>query len=179
MSYPTFVGPSSQPLTQSAYASQSTQYGYSQQYAIHLTDVQMLGNPSASMSEILLDPLARLQTLSHTLFQSLGPPQSRPPPPPSVSELLAVDAQLATAVHLARAHQVKQRRIEQLKDEVLDLDRRWRETVRTLDEGRRELDAIVREGEERIKAIEEAKAGTSHMLLVQDARIPLGLLYWV
>lgn len=131
------------------------------------------------MSEILLEPLARLQTLSHTLFQSLGPPQSRPPPPPSVSELLAVDAQLATAVHLARAHQVKQRRIEQLKDEVLDLDRRWRETVRTLDEGRRELDAIVREGEERIKAIEEAKAGTSHMLLVQDARIPLGLLYWV
>ncbi|TFK85666.1 hypothetical protein K466DRAFT_587907 [Polyporus arcularius HHB13444] len=158
MSYPTFVGPSSQPLTQPAYASQSTQYGYSQQYAIHLTDVQMLGNPSASMSEILLEPLARLQTLSHTLFQSLGPPQTRPPPSPSVSELLAVDAQLAAAVHLARAHQVKQRRIEQLKDEVLDLDRRWRETVRTLDEGRRELDAIVREGEERIKAIEEAKA---------------------
>ncbi|KAI1791830.1 vitamin-D-receptor interacting mediator subunit 4-domain-containing protein [Ganoderma leucocontextum] len=110
------------------------------------------------MSEILLDPLARLQTLSHTVFQSLGPPQSRPPPPPSVVELLAVDAQLATAVQVARAHQVKQRRIEQLKDEALDLDRRWREIVRALDEGRRELDAIVREGEERIKAIDEAKA---------------------
>ncbi|KAI0738589.1 vitamin-D-receptor interacting mediator subunit 4-domain-containing protein [Daedaleopsis nitida] len=110
------------------------------------------------MSEILLDPLARLQTLSHTLFQSLGPPQTRPPPPPSVSELLALDAQLAAAVQLATAHQVKQRRIEHLKEEVLDLDRRWRDIVRTLDEGRRELDAIVREGEERIKAIEEAKA---------------------
>lgn len=115
--------------------------------------------PPASMSEILLDPLARLQTLSHTLFQSLGPPQSRPPPPPSVVELLAVDARLATAVQVARAHQVKQRRIEQLKDEVLDLDRRWREIVRALDEGRRELDAIVREGEERIQAIDGAKAG--------------------
>ena len=176
MAYSSFVGPSSQPLTQSTYPSQSTQYGYSQQYALNLTDVQMLGSPSASMSEILLDPLARLQTLSHTLFQSLGPPQTRPPPPPSVSELLAVDAQLAGAMHLARAHQVKQRRIEQLKDEVLDLDRRWRDTVRTLDEGRRELDAIVREGEERIKAIEEAKAGTSHMFLVQVMRIPLGPL---
>ena len=75
--------------------------------------------------------------------------------------MLTVDAQLAGAVHVARAHQVKQRRIEQLKDEVLDLDRRWRDIVRTLDEGRRELDAMVREGEERIKAIEEAKAGAS------------------
>ncbi len=75
------------------------------------------------MSEILLDPLAHLQALSHTVFQSLGPPQSRPPPPPSVGELLAVDAQLATAVQVARAPQVKQRRIEQLKDEVLDLAR--------------------------------------------------------
>ena len=70
-----------------------------------------------------------------------------------------MDAQLAAAVQLASAHQVKQRRIEQLKDDVLDLDRRWRDIVRSLDEGRRELDAIVREGEERIKAIEEAKAG--------------------
>lgn len=118
------------------------------------------------MSEILLDPLAHLQTLSHTVFQSLGPPQSRPPPPPSVVELLAVDAQLATAVHVARAHQVKQRRIEQLKDDVLDLDRRWREIVRALDEGRRELDAIVREGEERIKAIDEAKAGKCSVLSI-------------
>lgn len=118
------------------------------------------------MSEILLDPLAQMQTLSQTLFQSLGPPQSRPPPPPSVSELLAVDAQLAGAVQLASAHQVKQRRIEQLKDDVLDLDRRWRDIVRTLDEGRRELDAIVREGEERIKAIEDAKAGESFLFSI-------------
>ncbi|OSD04771.1 hypothetical protein PYCCODRAFT_1363299 [Trametes coccinea BRFM310] len=110
------------------------------------------------MTEILLEPLSRLQTLSHTLFLSLGPPQNRPPPPPSVSELLAVDAQLAAAARLAQTHQVKQRRIEQLKEEVLELDRRWREVVGTLDEGRRELDAIIREGEERIKAIEEAKA---------------------
>ncbi len=152
MSFPSLAGPSSsQILSQSML----DQHGYSQQYGSHYDP----GLPSASMSEILLEPLARLETLSHTLFQSLGPPAARPPPPPSVSELLAVDTQLAAAVQLAGAHQVKQRRIEHLKDEVLDLDRRWREIVRALDEGRRELDAIVREGEERIKSIEEAKAG--------------------
>ncbi|PIL24660.1 hypothetical protein GSI_12544 [Ganoderma sinense ZZ0214-1] len=162
MSFSTFAGPSSHPSlpgSQSTYPSQSSQSGFSQSYAPFVTP-DIPPQPPASMSEILLDPLARLQTLSHTVFQSLGPPQSRPPPPPSVVELLAVDAQLATAVHIARAHQVKQRRIEQLKDEVLDLDRRWREIVRALDEGRRELDSIVREGEERIKAIDEAKAAS-------------------
>ena len=46
------------------------------------------------------------------------------------------------------------------------IDRRWREIVRALDEGRRELDAIVREGEERIKAIDEAKAGKLFVLCV-------------
>ena len=55
--------------------------------------------------------------------------------------------------------------VERLKEEVLESDRRWREIVRTLDEGRRELDAIVREGEERIKAIEEAKAGALRSFL--------------
>lgn len=155
MSYANIAGPSS--LTQSTYPSQLTQ---SSQYASqYLTSDMHMVHPSVSMSEILLEPLAQMQALSHTLFQSLGPPQSRPPPPPSVSELLTTDARLAAAVQLASAHQVKQRRIERLKEEVLESDRRWREIVRTLDEGRRELDAIVREGEERIKAIEEAKAG--------------------
>ncbi|KAJ8474443.1 hypothetical protein ONZ51_g7210 [Trametes cubensis] len=166
MSYSTFAGPSSQPSLQSTQSalSQSTFGGPSQPYASQQslqqpTDMNNIGPlASQSMSEILLEPLGRLQTLSQTLFQSLGPPQSRPPPPPSVSDLLAVDAQLATAVRLAQTHQVKQRRIEQLKEEVLELDRRWRDIVRTLDEGRRELDALIREGEERIKAIEEAKA---------------------
>ncbi|KAI0831823.1 vitamin-D-receptor interacting mediator subunit 4-domain-containing protein [Trametes gibbosa] len=158
MSYSSYAGLSSQ-STQPAF-SQSTLGGSSQPYASQRGP--MSGNinfgPPASMSKILLEPLARLQTLSQTLFLSLAPPQTRPPPPPSVADLVTVDAQLAAAVQLARIHQVKQRRIEQLKDEVLALDRRWRSIVGELDDGRRELDAIVREGEERIKAIEEAKA---------------------
>ncbi|TBU47606.1 vitamin-D-receptor interacting mediator subunit 4-domain-containing protein [Dichomitus squalens] len=158
MSYSPYAGPSSQQMfSQSGYPSQPPQPVHSQNFA-QFGSPDISQQASVSVSEILLDPLARLQTLSHTVFQSLGPPQSRPPPPPSVGELLSVDAQLAAAVQVARTHQVKQRRIEQLKGEVLDLDRHWREIVRALDEGRRELDAIVREGEERIKAIDEAKA---------------------
>lgn len=114
---------------------------------------------STSMSEILLEPLNQLQTLSQQLFLSLGPPQARPPPPPSISSFLSVDAALAAAVQLSRIHQVKQRKIEQLKGEVLDLHRRWRLIVQELEEGRKELGVMVKEGDERIKAIEDAKAG--------------------
>ncbi|KAF9815091.1 hypothetical protein IEO21_04788 [Rhodonia placenta] len=110
------------------------------------------------MSDILLDPLNQLQTLSHQLFLSLGPTQARGPPPPPTSSFLAVNATLASAVQLARRHQVKQRAIERLKSEVLALDTRWREIVCALEQGTRELAALVKEGDERIKAIEDAQA---------------------
>ncbi|KAH9930306.1 vitamin-D-receptor interacting mediator subunit 4-domain-containing protein [Fomitopsis serialis] len=109
------------------------------------------------MSSILLEPLSQLQTLSQQLFLSLGPAQSKPPPTPPVSAFLEVDAALAAAVQCARAHQVRQRRIEALKAEVLELDSEWRDVVGSLEGGRRELEETVKEGEERLKAIEEAK----------------------
>jgi len=116
-----------------------------------------LDRSPASMSSILLEPLNQLQTLSQQLFLSLGPAQSRPPPAPPVSAFLEVDAALAAAVQRARAHQVRQRRIEALKTEVLELDSEWRDVVGSLEAGRRELEGIVKEGEERLKSIEEAK----------------------
>ncbi|KAL6309306.1 vitamin-D-receptor interacting mediator subunit 4-domain-containing protein [Sparassis latifolia] len=112
------------------------------------------------MTEILLEPLNTLQALSQQLFQSLGPVQARPPPPPPISVFVAVDDALASAVQLSRTHQVKQRRIEQLKREVLELEGRWRQIVQELEDGRRELGVIVRDGEERIKSIEEAKTAS-------------------
>lgn len=120
---------------------------------------QLVDIMNTPMSDILLAPLNELQALSQTLFQSLGPPQSRPPPPPSTSAFAAVDAKLASSVHLSRFHQVKQRKIESLKDELLDLDTQWRNIVQELEAGKRELEAIVTEGEERIKATEQASAG--------------------
>ena len=47
------------------------------------------------------------------------------------------------------------------KDEVVELEMRWREVLEKLETGRRELEVIVDEGQERIKTIERAKEGTS------------------
>lgn len=124
-----------------------------------IQDVEVKDATNTAMSDILLAPLTELQALSQTLFQSLGPPQTRPPPPPPISAFVAVDTKLAESVQLSRFHQVKQRQIESLKDEVLDLDAQWRKSVQELEAGKRELEAIMTEGDERIKAMEQASAG--------------------
>lgn len=112
-----------------------------------------------SMTEILLAPLNELQSLTQALFQSLSSTQARPTQPPPISAFLAVDAALADAAKLARRHQVKQRKIERLKNEVLELETKWRDIVQELEQGKRDLDAIIAEGDERIKSIEEAREG--------------------
>ncbi|KAJ7623518.1 vitamin-D-receptor interacting mediator subunit 4-domain-containing protein [Roridomyces roridus] len=109
------------------------------------------------MSSMLLGPLADLQNLSHTLFLSLSPAQSKPPPAPPLSAFLTCDETLSAAVNLAHTHQIKQRKIEALKDEILELDRRWREICTALEAGKRELEEMIEEGDERIEAIEQAK----------------------
>jgi mediator of RNA polymerase II transcription subunit 4 len=129
--------------------------------------------PPTSMNEILSQPLTDLQSLSQSLFQSLSPAQSKPPPPPPISSFLACDAALANAIQLARIHQNKQRRIERLKNEVLELEERWREVCMELESGKRELEGIVEEGEVRCRAIEEAKRCSSkvHSSLHLDANL--------
>lgn len=113
----------------------------------------------ASMSSVLLAPLNELQSLSHTLFLSLSPIQSKPPPPPPLSSFLACDEALSSAINLARKHQIRQRKIDTLEKEILESDTRWREIVSELESGRKELEEVIEEGEERIKAIEQAKKG--------------------
>ncbi len=112
-----------------------------------------------SMTGALLAPLNELQSLTQALFQALSSTQARPSQPPPISAFLAVDSALADATKLARKHQVKQRKIERLKNEVLELEMKWREVIQELDQGKRDLDAIIAEGDERIKSIEEAKSG--------------------
>jgi mediator of RNA polymerase II transcription subunit 4 len=113
-----------------------------------------------SMSAVLLSPLNELQSLSHSLFLSLSPVQSKPPPPPPLSSFLACDEALSSAISLARKHQIRQRRINALEKEILDSDARWREIVLELESGRKELGQVIDEGEERIRAIDQAKKGT-------------------
>lgn len=114
---------------------------------------------AATMSSIIMKPLNDLQELSQTLFMSLSPAQTKPPPPPPVQAFQACDQALADAITLAHTHQIKQGQIEALKAEILQLDARWREICIELDSGKRELEEIIEEGDERIKAIDEAKKG--------------------
>jgi len=113
----------------------------------------------ASMSATLLAPLNELQALAHTLFLSLSPPQSKPPAPPPISTFLECDKALASAMNLAYTHQIKQREIDALEAEILDLEAQWREICTELSVGKVELEELIEEGNERIKAIEEAKKG--------------------
>jgi mediator of RNA polymerase II transcription subunit 4 len=106
------------------------------------------------------------------LFLSLSPPQNRPPPAPPLSAFLECDKALAEAVNLAHVHQVKQRRIESLEAELLDLEARWREICQELATGKQKLEEIIEEGDERIKNIHTAKQGA---MLVVDS--PLCSLY--
>jgi mediator of RNA polymerase II transcription subunit 4 len=110
-----------------------------------------------SMSSVLLAPLNELQSLSHTLFLSLSPIQSKPPPPPPLSSFLTCDEALSSAINLARKHQIRQRRIDALEKEILESDARWFEIMSELESGRKELEEVIKEGDERIKAIEQAE----------------------
>jgi len=111
------------------------------------------GFTSPSMTDSLLAPINELQALAQSLFQAVSSTQKATPAPP-ISAFLSIDASLASAVKQAREHQVKQRKIERMKDEVLELERRWRTIVQELEDGRRDLETILVEGEERLKGIE-------------------------
>jgi mediator of RNA polymerase II transcription subunit 4 len=113
------------------------------------------------MTTLLLGPLNHLNTVAQQLLLSLSPPQNKPPPPPPVAALADADAALAATVQLAHFHQKKQQRIEALKAEVLGLEDSWRGVIMQLEEGRRDLEAMISEGDVRLDAMEQAKAGTS------------------
>lgn len=112
-----------------------------------------------STTQQLLGPLNHLNSVAQQLLHSLSPPHTKPPPPPPVTALADADAALAAAVQLARLHQKKQQRIEALKVDVLALEDSWRTVIMKLEEGRRDLEGIISEGDVRLAAIEQAKAG--------------------
>ncbi|KAH8989828.1 vitamin-D-receptor interacting mediator subunit 4-domain-containing protein [Lactarius akahatsu] len=108
---------------------------------------------------LLLGPLNHLNSVAQQLLQSLSPPHTKPPLPPSINALAEADAALASAVQLAHIHQNKQKRIEALESDVLALENSWRNVIVQLEEGRRDLEVIIAEGDVRLDAIEQAKAG--------------------
>lgn len=131
--------------------------------------------PTDSMTHLLLGPLDNLNSVAQQIFQSLSPPHTKPPPPPAIAALANADADLAEAIQLAHIHQKKQQRIEALKAEVLSLEASWRTVIMQLEEGRRDLEAIILEGDVHLDAIEQAKAGTTtHGLFCQGSQLLTG-----
>lgn len=115
-----------------------------------------------SMTDALTAPLATFTTLSSTLFQSLSCPHPHGKPsiaPPPISAFVSVEASLAHALAETASHQRRQNRIEELIAEIGVLEARWRQIVERIEQGKRELEAVVREGEERIEGIRQAKEG--------------------
>ena len=115
-----------------------------------------------SMTDTLTAPLAEVTTLSNTLFQSLSSPHPHARPsiaPPAVSAFLSVEASLAHALAEAASHQRRQKRIEELIAEIGVFEARWRWIVERIEQGKRELEAVVKEGEERMEGIRKAKEG--------------------
>ncbi|OJA21565.1 hypothetical protein AZE42_03248 [Rhizopogon vesiculosus] len=110
------------------------------------------------MDAQLLAPLTQLTALSQSLFLSLSqqPSQKQLPPPP-LSAFVAIDAQLQTALTTAAAHQRRQARIVALQQELGEIDAQWHAVCEALEEGRKALEDIVREGDERIECIRKAK----------------------
>ncbi|KAG8856096.1 hypothetical protein FRB91_001270 [Serendipita sp. 411] len=108
-----------------------------------------------SMRELLERPISQLQSLSVALFTALA---SGTTPDPPIADLAACDASLAEALRIARTHTLKQKRIEQLMDEINELDAQLIDIVETLATGQRELQAIIEEGEERVDASDKAKS---------------------
>ena len=113
-----------------------------------------------SMSDQLLKPIEEFQRLSQALFLSLsGDPTARRVPLPPVSSFIECDAQISRALDIARTHQIKQRKIEILKQDILDLNAQWRHICSELEAGKQELEIMIKEGEERIESIDKAKYG--------------------
>ncbi|KAG8806267.1 hypothetical protein FRC18_006217 [Serendipita sp. 400] len=123
-----------------------------------------------SMRELLERPISQLQSLSVALFTALA---SGTTPDPPIADLAACDASLAEALRIARTHTLKQKRIEQLMDEINELDAQLIDIVETLATGQRELQAIIEEGEEKVDASDKAKssAATYSLLVSYGARL--------
>jgi mediator of RNA polymerase II transcription subunit 4 len=113
------------------------------------------------MRQTLAEPVQQLEQLSQALLRSLGPASAsyKVPAPPPIEAFAQADAALASALHEARLHQVKQLEIERLTEEIVDLDAQLRGIVATLSDGLDELGRIVAEGEETMGTIERASKG--------------------
>lgn len=115
------------------------------------------------MKELLAAPLQRFESLTQQLFLSLSMPNATPSP--SIEAFVQCDRELAAALNQSRDHQLKQRRIEQLKEDIVDLEWHLKAACQKLLQDKSELEAIIREGDERVKIMDAVEDGPSFRFL--------------
>ncbi|KAH9031312.1 hypothetical protein EDB85DRAFT_2133456 [Lactarius pseudohatsudake] len=90
----------------------------------------MANNAPASLPRLLLGPLNHLNSVAQQLLQPLSPPHTKPPHPPSITALADADAALSSV------------------SDVLAPENSRRNVIVQLEEGRRDLEAIIAEGDQ-------------------------------
>ncbi|KAL7420996.1 hypothetical protein Q5752_003880 [Cryptotrichosporon argae] len=103
----------------------------------------------------LLLPLTQTPALLSSLLASL--PGSPNAVPQTHAAFLSTQHALASLDAAARAHQAAWARVRAREDEVDGLERRVRGMLRALEQGRRELEALVVVGREDLREIERAE----------------------
>jgi len=73
------------------------------------------------------------------------------------TDLARLDEELAVLMERARKHQERWRRMEQLKRETIEVESQVRSALLVLEEGRRELEMVVKDAKEVVSSIELAE----------------------
>jgi len=128
-----------------------------------------LPSPSSSLPPPRTRLLTNLSTQSQLLdqfFTSLSSSSTNPQSPlPHIYTLLKETTDdLLRLRKDVQAHQEVWTRIERKKKEVVDLERKSRALMRTLEGERRELDLMVKEGREIIESVDKVEKSKSRFL---------------
>ena len=73
------------------------------------------------------------------------------------TDLARLDEELAVLMERARKHQERWKRMEQLKRETIEVESQVRSALSVLEEGRRDLEMVVKDAKEVVSSIELAE----------------------
>lgn len=76
-------------------------------------------------------------------------------------ELTTLDDELAVLMERARKHQLRWKRMEQLKRQTIEVESQVRDALMVLEQGRRELELVVADAHETVSQIERADTSQS------------------
>jgi hypothetical protein len=99
--------------------------------------------------------------ISNAAGPSTGSSSSKPSVSPIFGDLARLDDELAVLMERARKHQLRWKRMEELKRQTIEVESQVRSALLVLEEGRRELEGIVADAKETVASIEMAQKSKS------------------